>query len=244
MYEDLSQQQIDWTRRDSRPGAKAKAAKHEYKVMRFVGGVGLQEFCNLPANKVHDRMLMQIACCLDNVYYVLSSGKVVDDFRINLAHNEGLRLYKMERYINRPNHPSEIRCFFTATYWITKKGGYWDAELILDNDEELSRKAVKKAFSRIAELKGYTLSENVRLNAVTLSIPPAGSFETKAWAQKAVNADGEEITLFCLLDNGRIVEAAEHEILKQEPCRDNVVRTKFNWFAPGAAAGDYERLKS
>ena len=239
---EMRSQQIDRTRLDGLARPTAKAVKSEFKVLRFVNGTAFQEFCDNPVNKIRSKMLIHISCCEDNIYYALSSGAVIDDFRVSLSCREGLRLFKRSKFISKPDHPSEIRCFYAATYWVTQKDGYWRAELVLGDGGELSKKAVKEALSKVATLKGYTLDGNLQMSSVAFCIPSAGTQETKAWTQKAVTGKGEERILLCLVDNGRIIDVTESQMLESAPCPDNILRTKFSWFRYEPWQGVYERL--
>ena len=227
---------------DGLPKPKCKSRKNRDLVDCFINGVGLQEFCNNPENKVQAGMLMQICCSQENKYYTLSSGEFIDTFRINLFPNEGLRLYKMGRFINRPSCGSEVRTFYSATFVVTFEDGYWNAELILEDDGQLSSGKVKKAFQRIAGLKELTsLGTKPQMSSIRLAIQGTAAFETKAWAQKFMTPEGEEKTFLCLMDNGRILEVSEKEMPVCEPCKDAVLRTKFNWFSWDGFM--YNRLK-
>ena len=211
------------------------------KLERFVNEHALQGFCNHPENSVHNGMLMQICCCRENEYYSLSFGEdvqdvssddeILNDFRINVGRCEGLRLYKVGKLLGRPTCGAEIQAFHTATFWVTCENGYWNAEEILPDDGQLFVDKVRKAFRRIAELKGLILSKaKPQMSSIRLAIQGTAAFETKAWAQKFVTPEGEEKTLLCLMDNGRIVEASSEELPLCEVCSDTVLRTKFNLF--------------
>lgn len=216
---------------------RGKSQSHEEYVKRFIAGYLLQWFCNNPENGVHSSMLMQVCRCQENGYYILfveddTEENILDDFRINLRPNEGLRLYKVGRFINRPSCPSEIRTFYTATFWVTFEEGYWNAELILEDDGQLFPRKVQSAFRQIAEFKEFTLQgERPQMSSIRLAIQGTAAFETKAWAQKFTTPEGEEKTLLCLMDNGRIVEVSSAELPVCEPCNGAILRTKFNWFS-------------
>ena len=101
---------------------------------------------------------------------------------------------------------------------------------------------MKKAFQRIAGLKELTsLGTKPQMSSIRLAIQGTAAFETKAWAQKFMTPEGEEKTFLCLMDNGRILEVSEKEMPVCEPCKDAVLRTKFNWFSWDGFM--YNRLK-
>ena len=217
-------------RPDGWPRANCLFESCEDKVDRLVNGPFFQEFCNTPERMVSkDGGLLQICCCQENEYYVLSSEEdILSDFRINVLPRQGLRLYKRKCVVGRPSCGSEIRTFYTVTFWVTFKEGYWNTELILEDEGQLFPDKVKKAFHRIAELEKLTLQgEKPQMSSVRLSVEGTATFETKAWAQKFTTPEGAKRTLLCLMDNGRIIEVCSEELPVCEECNDAILRTKF-----------------
>ena len=219
-------------------GSHEKRLPHSLLVQRFVGGCGLQKFCNY--HNLEEDQLMFLVCAA-NHWCQLGSDTFVENMDVVLQPARGLSFYKREKIIGRP-HYEEERCFYTASYWLTNTGRYWNAELIAGDNVELSRKKVLQALRRVADLKNYAMTDSVpKLYEVKLSIL-GRRCAYYTWCLSVLTSNGEQRMLLCLLDNGQILDVKSQDILQIVPVEEGSLITRFSCFSH-IGSGEYERIK-
>jgi len=188
---------------------------HWAKVFRFLNGYQLQYFCNNPENGIKDGSLIHIAMGLDNPYYVLSNGDIIDDFRITIDMKKSMSYFKGERTAIKHG----TRLFYSAMCYIYKNDrGYWRADIILQDGDELSRKKVMEAFAKIT---GDEVNAELTVAEFTLY-----KHKTFGWLYKK----GEKF-LICLPDGGQIMEVEASEVKSIKPVdftKRRVIITPYN----------------
>lgn len=219
-------------------GSHEKSLPHSLQVQRFVGGCGLQKFCNY--HNLEENQLMFLVC-VTNHWCQLDSDAFVENMDVVLQPPRGLSFYKREKIIGRP-HYEEERCFYTASYWLTNTDGYWNAELIADDNVELSMKKVLQALRRVADLKNYAMMDSVPKLYETELCMLGKKYTYYAWSLSTLTSNGEQRMLLCLLDNGQILDVESQDILRLVPVGEGSLITRFSHFSY-MGSGEYERIK-
>ena len=204
----------------------------DLQVQRFVGGTPLQKFCR--ASKLENELFVTLV--IGTTTYTCVGDFCYDNIQIVTDPQYLWKLYKGTKRIH-DKKSGQTRCHYLVTYHLTKKGDYWKAEMIGDNDVELSKSKVKNAFARWAQIKNYRLDGDVKLCELETSIN-GQSFDTKAWVQNLHDARGKFRRLFCIMDSGAIVES-ESDGYKLKPCGERF-HTNFCEFVL-IGPSEYER---
>ena len=180
----------------------------------FVTSYRLQQFCE--TNNVPNGCVMQLVRTLDKKFSEISDDEIYDYFRI-IINPKDVTIFK------NPNHSvrekNAIRAEFTQSYFLYKNDrGYWKAELLLKDGDELSKKAVETAFRKIG---GDEEVGEVKL--VELHIK---GVKTIAWQQDTL-AGVEDHSLICLPDGGQLMLVKDSEVEMYPISKERVV-TPYN----------------
>lgn len=179
----------------------------------FVTSYRLQQFCE--RNNVPEVCIMQLVRTLDRKYSEISDEELYDYFRI-IIDPQDVTIFK------NPNHSVRekgISAEFTQSYLLYKtEKGYWKAELLLKDGDELSKKAVETAFDRLGgeETVGEVKLVELKINGV----------KTVAWLQHTL-AGVVDKSLICLPDGGQIMIVRDDEVEMHPISKERVV-TPYN----------------
>ena len=180
----------------------------------FVTSYRLQQFCE--RNNVPEYgCVMQLVRTLDKKFSELSDEELYDYFRIYID-TPDISVFK------NPLHSVKkkgIRAEFTQSYVLYRnEKGYWKAELLLKDGDELSKKAVEAAFDRLGgeETVGEVKLVELKINGV----------KTVAWLQHTL-AGVVDKSLICLPDGGQIMIVRDDEVEMHPISKERVV-TPYN----------------
>lgn len=169
------------------------------EVERFVNGYELQNYCNNPENKVEDGCILYIAITSDGL-------------RVSFSPARTMTWFKSQRTPLKKGK----RIFFSATYWLSYRNGYWQTETLLIDGDELSRSKVEQAFKIIIE--------DLLLDKVQLKEFCIFGCKTMGWIQY-VNYG---LCLICLPDNGQVMLVAQEDVANVKELTKETVMTPYN----------------
>lgn len=178
---------------------KEKKLPHWAEVERFVNGYELQNYCNNPANEVEDGCVMYVAITCDGLRVSFNPFRTMNWFR---SDRNPLKKGK--------------RIFYSATYWLSFKEGYWVAESLLRDGDELNRSKVEQAFKFIIE---DLLLDNVQLKEFCF-----GGNKAFGWFQYC----NYGLCLICLPDNGQVILADQNDVTNVQSLTKETVITPYN----------------
>ena len=209
-----------------------RKVKNFIKVQDFLESKKFQMFCDLEEDNLQRYPVMQITVCSENEVYEVGNFDEIEDFRINILPEEGARLYKAVRFINRPTVSDEKAIYYAMSYYVHKEEEKWSAELILDDESWLDRKKVTAAFNMLAKKNDYANLGNTEMKEICLHLNGRVPFSTKAWVKRVSLPKNMDRYLLCLMDNGRVLDLPVEMvgIEKIDIPSSGYLRTKFNWF--------------
>lgn len=178
---------------------KEKKLPHWAEVERFVNGYELQNYCNNPENKVEDGCIMYVAVTCDGLSVSFNPKRTMTWFK---SQRTPLKKGK--------------RIFFSATYWLSYRNGYWQTEKLLTEGEELNREKVSKAFNVVVE--------DLLLDKVQLKEFCIFGCKTLGWIQYGSYG----LCLICLPDNGQVILADQNDVTNVQSLTKETVITPYN----------------
>lgn len=205
---------------------------NEEKIFFFVKSKKFQAFCNTPSNGVFPNCLIQITVSQDKDNYSLGNGENISDFKINIREKDGLRNYKMGKFITRPTSTRERRVYHAELFYVTRtEGGRWVAEKLMADNAPLVKKEVEKTHQRLSELRDYVyISTKLKMADVTLE--DGSQVSALAWVSETMNIYRQKRCIVTLLDNGKTLDLAAVQVKGEEikPVEGRIFKSKFVWY--------------